>query len=292
MITKAIIPCGGLGTRFLPATKAQPKEMLTVVDQPVIQYIVEETVASGIKEIILITGQAKRAIEDHFDRNFELEYFLKKRGKTKILEKIKQIQNLAKFIYLRQKSPLGNGDAVLLAKELIDNQPCAVLFGDDIIESKVPCLKQMIEIFEKYQDPVLAVMKVPMKEIGNYGVIKGIKIEEGVYQIKDLVEKPTPKEAPSNLAIVGRYILTPPVFAALEKIKPNKGEYWLLDAFKLMLKNKLPVYAYEFDGKWYGCGDKLGYLKANFELGLKHPEVGKEFRKYLKTRNIKTGQID
>ena len=281
-VTKAIIPVAGLGTRFLPAVKAMPKEMLPVIDKPVIQYIIEEAVLSGIKDIILITGQTKRAIEDHFDRNFELEYRLGSSGKKKILKEIKAISKLANFIYIRQKQPRGCGDAILCAKELVKNEPCAILFGDDIIEQRPPVLGQMIKVFAKYGDPVMAVEKIPKKDISHYGVVKAQKVEKNIYQISALVEKPRPEKAPSNLGIVGRYIITPEVLEILEKVGPAEdGEIRLIDAFIAMVKSR-PLYAYEFEGRRYDCGKKFGWLKANVEMVMKHGEIGKRFRKYLR----------
>jgi len=281
---KAILPVAGLGTRFLPATKAQPKEMLTIVDKPVIQYIVEEVVASGIKEIILITSQSKRAIEDYFDRNFELEYHLAKAGKKEALKEVRRISGLANFYYVRQKEMAGNGDAILCAKNLIGDEPCAVLFGDDVIDSKIPCLKQMIDVFEKYNDPVIAVERVSKKDIQRYGSVEVVKLEKRVYQIKRIVEKPKPNKAPSNLGVVGRYIITPEIFEALEKLKPKiqKKELGITDAFQFLLKNNRPVYAYEFNGLRFDCGNKLGLIKAAIHYSQKHPEIGRECRQWLK----------
>lgn len=282
-ITKALIPVAGFGTRFLPATKAQPKEMLPIVDKPVIQYIVEEAVRSQIKDIILITSQNKRAVEDHFDRNFELEYRLTQKGKRKLLKQVMEISNLANFIYIRQKTPLGDGDAILQAKNLIGkNEAVAVLFGDDIVEANPPCIKQLIDIYYKYKDPVIAVMEVPKKEVSKYGIIKGIKIEDGLYQIKSLVEKPDPEKAPSNLAIIGKYVIDFEILEILSNLKPGKdGEIRLIDAFRKIVK-KRPLYAYVFKGKRYDCGSKLGFLKATIEYGLKHKDLKKDFLKYLK----------
>ncbi len=280
---KAILPVAGLGTRFLPATKAQPKEMLTIVDKPVIQYIIEEVVQSGIKEIILVTSQSKRAIEDYFDRNFELEYFLKKAGKIEILKEVQRISKLANFYYVRQKEMAGNGDAILCAKNLIGDEPCAVLFGDDIIETKIPCLKQMIEVFEKYGDPIVAVERIPKKDIHRYGSVEVIQVEKRVYQIKKIIEKPKLNKAPSNLGVVGRYIITPEVFKILEKLKPKiRGELGMTDALQFLLKSNRPVYAYEFDGLRFDCGTKIGLLKASLYYGLRHREIGRQCLKFLK----------
>lgn len=281
-IRKAIIPVAGFGTRFLPATKAQPKEMLTVVDKPVIQYIVEEAVASGIRDIILITGQNKRAIEDHFDRNFELEYRLKQQGKTNIMDEVRKISEMANFVYIRQKAPLGDGHAILAAKDLIGDEPVAVLFGDDIVDAKVPVLKQLMDVYEKYEDPVIGLMKVDKKNVSKYGVAGASSIGQRAWQVESLVEKPKPEHAPSNLAIIGRYIITPEIFWHLEKSKSGKdGEIRLIDGLRAHLK-KRSIYAYEFEGRRFDCGDKLEFLKATVHYGLKHKEFNSGFEKYLK----------
>jgi UTP--glucose-1-phosphate uridylyltransferase len=281
-ITKAIFPAAGLGTRFLPATKASPKEMMPLVDKPLIQYVVEEAVASGIEEVVLITGRGKRSIEDHFDVAFELEEDLKAKGKHKLLSEVQRIANLVTFCYIRQKKALGLGHAVLTAKRLVGNEPFATLLGDDIIDARVPVLKQMMNVFQRYPATILAIQKVPKSQTHQYGIIDAKRIEDGVYLVKDLVEKPSPSEAPSNLAIIGRYILTPEIFSALEQTKPGKGgEIQLTDGLRLMMK-KQPIYAYEFDGVRHDAGDKLGFLKATVEFGLKNGEFGSEFRTYLK----------
>lgn len=284
---KAILPVAGLGTRFLPATKAQPKEMLIIVDKPVVQYIVEEVVASGIKEIILVTSSGKRAVEDHFDRNLELEHYLKMANKKNALEEVRRISEMANFYYVRQKEMAGNGDAVLCAKNLIGNEPCAVLFGDDIIDAKAPCLKQMIKVFEKYGDPVVAVERVSEKEIQRYGSVEVVQLEKRVYQMKRIVEKPKSKEAPSNLGVVGRYIITPELLIVLEKLKSKiKGELGMTDALQFLLKSNRPIYAYEFEGLRFDCGTKMGLLKASLHYGLKHKEIGSECRKMIKTLQL------
>lgn len=288
-IKRAILPVAGFGTRILPATKAQPKEMLPVVDKPVIQYLVEEAVASGIEEIIFVTGRGKRAIEDHFDHSFELEYNLVEKGKHDLLKEVERISDLAKFSYVRQRSPRGDGDAVLQARHLIGNEPCAVLFGDDLVDSKEPVLKQLINVFNKYNDPVMALMKVPMDKVSKYGVVGGTQVEERTLQIKKVVEKPKKEEAPSNLIIIGKYIITPEVFDTLEKLsdkfyKDNR-ELKLADAFVELLKEK-PLYGYEFEGTRYDCGDKLGFLKATVSLGLKHPELNGEFSDFIKNLKL------
>lgn len=285
-IKKAIMPVAGFGTRFLPATKAQPKEMLPVVDKPIIQYLVEEAVASGIEEIVFVTGRGKRAIEDHFDYSFELEQTLVEKNKLNCLEEIYKLPSMAKYSFVRQPKPLGDGDAILKARHLIGNEPCAVLFGDDIVDSSQPCISQLMDVFEKYGDSVVALEKVPMEEVCKFGVIKPKKLSERTYEIEDLIEKPTIEEAPSNLSIVGKYIITPDVFDELEKIIPGKdGEIRLADALKTLLSRKA-VYGYEFKGKRYDCGSKLGFLKATVELALKHKELNGRFRAYLKSLDL------
>jgi len=283
-IRKAIIPVAGMGTRFLPAAKAQPKEMLAVVDKPVIQYIVEEAVASGIEEIIFVTAIGKRAIEDHFDRNFELEYRLEQKNKLKELEQIKGLGKLAKFAFVRQNKPLGDGHAVLSALPFVDqHEPVAVLFGDDIINGKIPALKQLMEVYEKYNDSVIALEEVPKKDVSSYGVIGGKNIGGRVWEIKKFVEKPAIAEAPSNLIVVGHYIITPEIMKILAEVKPGKdGEIRLADAFAAYLKTGRVLYGCKFAGIRYDCGNKFGFLKAQIELGLKHPEVGKQLKSYLK----------
>ncbi len=285
-ITKAVFPAAGLGTRFLPATKASPKEMMPLVDKPLIQYVVEEAVSSGIEEIVLITGRAKRAIEDHFDVAFELEEDLKAKGKHKLLSEVQRIADLVTFCYIRQKKALGLGHAVLTAKRVVGDEPFAVLLGDDIIDANVPALKQMMDVYQRYPATILAIQKVQKSQTGQYGVIDAKKIEDGVSLVKDLVEKPSPAEAPSNLAIIGRYILTPEIFGALERTKPGKGgEIQLTDGLRLLMQ-KQPIYAYEFDGVRHDAGDKLGFLKATVEFGLKNREFGDDFRSYLKKLNL------
>jgi UTP--glucose-1-phosphate uridylyltransferase len=280
-IKKAVLPAAGMGTRFLPATKASPKEMLPLVDKPLIQYVIEEAVASGIEEVVLVTGRNKRAIEDHFDVAFELEEDLKAKGKHKLLSEMQRIANLVTFCYIRQKKALGLGHAVLTSKRVVGDEPFAVLLGDDIIDSDVPALKQMMAVHERYPSTILAIQKVPKSQTQHYGIIDAKKIEDGIYLVKDLVEKPLPNEAPSNLAIIGRYILTPEIFRALERTRPGKGgEIQLTDGLRLLMK-KQPIYAFEFKGIRHDAGDKLGFLKATVEFGLKNAELGKEFRKYL-----------
>lgn len=281
-IRKAVFPAAGLGTRFLPATKASPKEMLPLVDKPLIQYVVEEAVESGIEDIIIITGRGKHAIEDHFDVSFELEHNLREKGKTKLLEEVQRISNLVNFSYVRQKEPLGLGHAILCAKHLVGDEPFAVLLGDDIIDSKVPALAQMIKIYKKYGTSILGIEEVPKDKTQHYGVIRPERIEDGVFRVLDLIEKPKPKEAPSNLAIIGRYILEPEIFAVLENTVPGKlGELQLTDGLKNLLSSQ-QIYGYKINGNRYDAGDKLGFLKATVEFGLRNPELGRAFRDYLK----------
>jgi UTP--glucose-1-phosphate uridylyltransferase len=283
-IRKAIIPVAGMGTRFLPAAKAQPKEMLAVVDKPVIQYIVEEAVASGIEEIIFVTAIGKRAIEDHFDRNFELEYRLEQKKKKKELNIVKRIGKIAKFAFVRQTKPLGDGHAVVAALPFIDaHEPVAVLFGDDIIHSKRPTLRQLIDVFETYGEPVMALQKVPKNDLSRFGVIGGSQIAPNVWDIKSFVEKPTLKDAPSNLIVIGRYILTPEMYKLLPKqTAGGDGEIRLADAFITRLAQGKSLYGCTFEGTRYDCGSKLGFLKAQVELGLTHEETGADFKQYLK----------
>ena len=284
-VRKAIIPVAGLGTRFLPATKAQPKEMLTLVDKPVIQYIVEEAVRSGIEEIIFVTSQAKRAIEDHFDRNAELESKLREKNKLNELEIVTRLSDLAKFAFVRQKEQRGNGHAIAQALPFIEtHEPVAILFGDDVIDGPVPCLQELIATYEKYQAPVLAVMEVPRERTSDYGVISGDKADDRTWKMTGIVEKPKPDEAPTTLAVVGRYILTPDMFPLIGTTTPGKdGEVGITDAFSEYIKTR-PTYAHAFTGKRYDCGNKTQFLIASVELGLKHPEVGANFKKYWEMR--------
>lgn len=284
-VKKVIIPVGGFGTRFLPATKAQPKEMLPIVDKPVIQYLVEEAVASGIKEVILVTGRGKRAIEDHFDHAAELESFLESRGKSELASTVKKISSMAFFAFVRQKEPRGIGDAILQARTLVGGEAVAVMSGDDIIDAKPPALKQLIEIYNKYRAPVVALRHVPREEVHKYGIIKGKKIAPRVWQITGLVEKPEPEKAPSEFMVVVKYILTPEIFDYLAKVKPSaNGEVYITGAIDEYAKAGGRVYGYEFNGEYYDCGDKLGYMRAVVNFGLKHPEIGKAFKKYLASR--------
>ena len=288
-IAKAVFPAAGLGTRFLPATKAQPKEMLPLVDKPLIQYVIEEAVASGIRNITIVTGRGKNAIEDHFDVSFELEQVLEARGKTEQLREVRQISNMISVSYVRQKEALGLGHAILAARDNVGGEPFAVMLGDDIIDSEVPCLKQMMQLFEKLQASIIATCEVPRSEISHYGVIRGFPVEGfngRVYRIQDVVEKPPANEAPSNLAIIGRYILTAQIFSLLEKTRIGSGgEIQLTDGIRLLLEQQ-PVYAYMFDGTRYDAGDKLGFLKATVEFALRRSDLGTEFRQYLKSLKL------
>ncbi|HEB76272.1 MAG TPA: UTP--glucose-1-phosphate uridylyltransferase GalU [Nitrospirae bacterium] len=279
-VTKALLPAAGLGTRFLPATKASPKEMLPIVDKPMIQYAVEEAEACGINEFVIVTGRHKRSIEDHFDIVYELEEDLKQKGKDKLLEMINRLSHLD-FAYIRQGRPLGLGHAILRAKPFVKNEPVAVLLSDDVIDPEESLLKKMISLYEELDCPVVALEEVPRDEIFRYGVIEGIAEGEDTYRITDFVEKPQPEEAPSNLAIIGRYILTPDIFKILENMEPGRGgEYQLTDALKALLK-KRSIYGYVFRGKRYDAGDKFGFLKATVDLALKSSNVADKFRDYI-----------
>ena len=278
----------GLGTRFLPATKAQPKEMLPLVDKPIIQYVIEEAVAAGLTRIILVTGRGKNAIEDHFDVSYELEKLLDERGKTDLLEQVRAVSNMINVSYVRQGEQLGLGHAVLMARDLVGDEPFAVMLGDDIIDSAVPCMKQMIEVFERHGGPVIAVQQVPKSEISAYGVIDGIAEGDSgrVYRVRDMVEKPSAEDAPSDLAIIGRYILTPDIFETLEKTPRDKGGEIQLTNGLRALKEKRAVYGYRFDGVRHDAGNKLGFLKATVEFALKRPDLGGPFREYLKALDL------
>jgi UTP--glucose-1-phosphate uridylyltransferase len=281
-VRKAVFPAAGFGTRFLPATKAQPKEMLPLVDKPTIQYVVEEAVASGLDEIIIVTGRGKRAIEDHFDATFELEYYLQDRGKTEELAQIKTISDLASVCYVRQKEPLGLGHAILCARPLVGEEPFAVFLGDDIITGPTPCMRQLLDVFEQHDGPVIAVERVPKERIHQYGVIRPKHIYGNVYEILDLVEKPSVQTAPSDLAIIGRYVLTPDIFPILAETAPDaRGEIQLTNGLRT-LRERRPLYAIEFEGKRYDTGDKLGFLKATVEFALARPDLADAFREYLK----------
>ena len=285
-VRKAVFPAAGLGTRFLPATKAQPKEMLPIVDKPIIQYGVEEALAAGCDQIIIVTGRGKQAIEDHFDVSYELEKMLEERKKTDLLQIVRQISDMIHVAYVRQKEALGLGHAVLMARELVGNEPFAVLLADDVIDAEVPCLKQMIEVFEETQCSVLATQVVEGPAISSYGVLD-VQPAEGLFngrlfEIKNMVEKPTQAEAPSNLAIIGRYILTPKVFETLSETPLGTGgELQLTDGMRLLLKSE-KMYAYIYEGRRHDTGDKLGFLKATVEFALKRQDLGNEFRRYLK----------
>jgi UTP--glucose-1-phosphate uridylyltransferase len=286
-VRKAVFPAAGLGTRFLPATKAQPKEMLPIVDKPIIQYGVEEALQSGIQNIIIVTGRGKSAIEDHFDVSFELEYLLESRQKTDLLNIVHSISDMINVSYIRQKEALGLGHAVLRAAELVGGEPFAVVLADDVIEAEVPCLRQLLDVYSFFCAPVIAVMEVPRENISAYGCIDAEPVSHNgttdrVYRIRDLVEKPKANEAPSNLAIIGRYVLLPEIFDSLQAINPGSGgEIQLTDALRHLLRNR-PLYAYRFDGTRYDAGDKLGFLKATVEYALRRHDLGGPFRDYLK----------
>jgi len=298
-IRKAVLPVAGLGTRFLPATKAQPKEMLPIVDKPLVQYAVEEVAASGISLAIFVTGRGKDAIQDHFDVSFELEHQLAGRGKESLREHIRSISGLLQMTYIRQKEALGLGHAILTARDLVGNEPFAVLLSDDVIDSRVPCIKQMVEVFERYGRSVVAIQRVPRNAVSSYGIIKGQLVQDQswdaparlvlgsrLYRIDDMVEKPEPRKAPSNLAIIGRYILTPAIFHELARTPRGAGgEIQLTDALRRLL-SKEPIYGFLFEGKRYDAGDKLGFLEATVEMALKRPDLGKPFRQYLKTLKL------
>jgi UTP--glucose-1-phosphate uridylyltransferase len=290
-VRKAVFPAAGLGTRFLPATKAQPKEMLPLVDKPIIQYGVEEAMAAGCDQIIIITGRGKTAIEDHFDVSYELEKMLEERGKTELLSIVRQISDMIHVAYVRQKEALGLGHAVLMARELVGNEPFAVLLADDVIDAQKPCLKQMMEVFEETQSSVIATQEVNGPAISAYGVLDAQRTEGKfngrLYAVKNLVEKPKPEEAPSNLAIIGRYILTPKIFETLEKTPLGAGgELQLTDGLRGLLQAGEKVFGYTFEGKRHDTGDKLGFLKATVEFALKRPDMGKQFAEYLKALKL------
>ena len=285
-IRKAIITVAGFGTRFLPATKAQPKAMLPLVDKPIVQYLVEEAVKAGIEQIIFVTGKGKRAIEDHFDSHFELEYLLEQKGKEEVLGQVRDIADMAEFFFVRQRYARGNGDAVLATRSFIGDEPCAVLFEDDIVASDIPAIGQLIEIYNKYQDPVIALTRVPHSEVSKYGIIEGTQINDRLVEINQFVEKPKPEDTKSNLAVIGKYIITPAIFDKLEQIKDSvPGELGLDNAFIEILKTN-PLYGYEIEGKRYDCGDKLGYVKAVIDFGLQHPEIGKGVSEHIKNTKL------
>jgi UTP--glucose-1-phosphate uridylyltransferase len=290
-VRKAVFPAAGLGTRFLPATKAQPKEMLPLVDKPLIQYGVEEAIHSGIQDIIIVTGRGKSSIEDHFDVSFELEQLLESKGKNDLLSMVRSISDMIDVAYIRQKEALGLGHAVLRAKDLVGDEPFAVVLSDDVVASEIPCIRQLLDIYEFYSAPVLALMEVPKDQISAYGVVDAVPVphngtEGRLFRIHNMVEKPKAADAPSNLAIIGRYILTGDIFQSIESIEPGSGgEIQLTDALKYTLRNR-PIYGYKFEGKRYDAGDKLGFLKATVEFALNRHDMGDAFREYLKTLNV------
>ena len=284
-VKKAIIPAAGLGTRFLPATKSQPKEMLPIVDKPTLQYIIEEAIQSGIEEILIVTGRSKKSIEDHFDRSVELELELEQKGKTEMLEMVQDISNMVNIHYIRQKEPKGLGHAVYCAKSFIGDEPFAVLLGDDIVDAEVPCLKQMIDAYDEYKTSILGVQEVANENVDKYGILDVKYIEDRVYKVKDMVEKPSVEDAPSNIAILGRYIITPEIFNILENQEAGKGgEIQLTDALQT-LATKEAIYAYNFEGRRYDVGDKLGFLEATVDFALKRPELRDDFMAFLESKS-------
>ncbi|MDK2562929.1 UTP--glucose-1-phosphate uridylyltransferase GalU [Romboutsia sedimentorum] len=281
-VKKAIIPAAGLGTRFLPATKSQPKEMLPIVDKPTLQYIIEEAINSGIEEILIITGRNKKSIEDHFDKSVELELELEQKGKTEMLEMVRDISNMVNIHYIRQKEPKGLGHAIHCAKSFIGNEPFAVLLGDDIVDCEKPCLKQLITAYDEYKTSILGVQEVATEDVNKYGILDVKHIEDRVYKVKDMVEKPAIEEAPSNVAILGRYIITPAIFDILENQAPGKGgEIQLTDALKTLGNNEA-IYAYNFEGRRYDVGDKLGFLEATIDFALKRDNLKDDLLAYMK----------
>jgi UTP--glucose-1-phosphate uridylyltransferase len=280
-VKKAVIPAAGLGTRFLPSNKAHPKEMMNIFDKPSIQYIVEEASASGIEDILIILGRNKNSIEDHFDKSYELEDKLKIKGKEKLLHEVKKISELANIHYIRQKEPLGLGHAVYCAKSFVGNEPFAVMLGDDIVKSEKPCIKQLIDIYNEYNSTILGVQEVENKNVSKYGIIKGKNIKDKIYKVEDLVEKPSVEEAPSNIAILGRYVINPEIFRILKNTKPGSGnEIQLTDDLKNLL-NIENIYSYTFEGKRYDVGNKQGFLEATVEFALEDDEYGDSFKSYL-----------
>lgn len=280
-LRKAIIPAAGLGTRFLPATKAQPKEMLPIVDKPTLQYIIEEAVQSGIEEILIITGRNKKSIEDHFDKSVELELELEAKGKYDLLQEVRKISDLVNIHYIRQKEPRGLGHAILCAKSFIGNEPFAVMLGDDIVENEKPCLQQMIEVYAQYKTTILGVQEIPRTDVSKYGIVDGKLIEDRIYKVRELVEKPSVEEAPSNVAILGRYVITPAIFEILERTSPGKGgEIQLTDALNVLAQQEA-MYAYIFEGRRYDVGDKQGFLQATVEMALRREDLRDEFLSYL-----------
>lgn len=285
-VRKAVFPAAGLGTRFLPATKAQPKEMLPLVDKPLIQYGIEEALSSGIGNIIIITGRGKNAIEDHFDVSFELEKILEQRGDTDLLKVVRNISDMIKVSYVRQKEALGIGHALLTAEDLIGVEPFACFLGDDIIDSETPCIKQLLDVYYEKNSPVVAIEEVNPANVSSYGIIAAKQIGERLYEISDMVEKPKREDAPSNLAIIGRYVLTPDLFDVLRDVPMDaKGEIQITNGLRLLLKQR-PIYGYRFEGTRYDAGNKLGFLKATVEFALKRKDLGEEFRAYLKSLKL------
>lgn len=283
-VKKAIFPVAGMGTRFLPATKSSPKEMLPLIDKPLVQYVVEEAVAAGIEQILFVTGRGKRAIEDHFDISTELELHLEEKGKKKTLQKMREIADMVDIFYVRQKMALGLGHAILCGKDFIGNEPFAVLLGDDIIDSRTPCLKQLLGVYDRHHSSVLALEQVPMENISSYGCVKAEPVSQRVFQVTDMVEKPSREEAPSDMAIIGRYVLTPRIFGILEQQEAGKGgEIQLTDAI-LKLSREEKVYGCLFEGLRHDCGDKLGFLKATVDMALKREEFRSDFEAYLRQR--------
>jgi UTP--glucose-1-phosphate uridylyltransferase len=285
-VRKAVFPAAGLGTRFLPATKAAPKEMLPLVDKPLIQYVVEEAVASGIESVVIVTGRGKATMEDHFDVSFELEKILEERGNLDLLKQMRRISEMARVSYVRQREALGLGHAVLQAKDFVEDEPFAVMLSDDIIDSEVPALRQLLDVYEKYDAPVIGTMQVAGEAISRFGALSVDEIEDGVYKVKDMVEKPPFAEAPSDLAIIGRYVLTPDIFEEIEKTKPGAiGEIQITDAMRSLLKRR-DFYAVRFKGVRHDAGDKLGFLIATVEFALKREDLGGEFREYLRSLSL------
>ena len=286
-VRKVVIPAAGFGTRFLPATKAQPKEMLPIVDKPIIQYVVEQAVEAGITQVIIVTGWHKRAIEDHFDKHFELEARLEEDGKLELLEEVKRISNLADFIYVRQKEPLGNGHAVLVAKDVVGDEPFLVMWGDEFFKSEPSAAKQLIAAYEEYDKPVIAGIRIQKADLSKYGIADITPVENNIFKINKIIEKPKIDEAPSDLATHGSYLFTPDIFDILEKLKPGKSnEIWIADAIDELI-SKRDVYAVELkNAKYYDCGSKISYLKAVVDHGLEHEDVNGEFRSYLKSLKL------
>ncbi|MFP4514720.1 MAG: UTP--glucose-1-phosphate uridylyltransferase [Parcubacteria group bacterium] len=282
-VKKAVFPVAGFGTRFLPATKAQPKEMLPVVDKPAIQYLAEDAVKAGIEEIIFVTGRGKHAIEDHFDKSFELETRLVEKNKTDMIKKVREIENLAKFSYVRQALPLGDGHAVNCASHIVANEPVLVMFGDTLYDAKISPAKQVIDVYEKYGDPVIGLAEVDPSEVNKFGVISGKDLGNGVYEIDKFVEKPDPEDAPSNLVAVGIYVINSEVFKTLGSMKSGKsGELRLADAFDIMLQSDRPLYGKKIDGEWLDTGNKFNFIKTTLKLGIKDKEVGKDLKEFIK----------